>query len=43
MSSFAQMNYPVDSKLVSAMKSLELLHLQLVLFVLLRVFEPLEL
>ena len=43
MSSVVEMNLLVGPKLVSAMKTLELLCLQLVLFVLLRVFEPLEL
>ena len=43
MSSVVQMNLLVGLKLVSAMKSLELLRLQLVLFVLLRVFESLQL
>ena len=43
MSSVVQMNLLVGPKLVSAMKSLELLRLQLVLFVLLRVFESLQL
>ena len=43
MLSLVRMNLPVDLKLVSEMKSLEVLHLQLVLFVLLRVFVPLEL
>ena len=42
MSSVVRMNLPVDPKLVSTMKSLEVLHLQLVLFVLLRDFLPLE-
>ena len=43
MSSVVQINLLVGPNLVSVMKSLELLHLQLVLFVLLRVFEPLHL
>ena len=43
MSSVVQMNLLVGPKLVSAMKSLELLRLQLVLFVLLRVLESLQL
>ena len=43
MSSVVQINLLVGPNLVSAMKSLELLCLQLVLFVLLRVFEPLHL
>ena len=43
MLSLVRMNLPVDLKLVSEMKSLEVLRLQLVLFVLLRVFVPLEL
>ena len=43
MSSVVRMNLPVDPKLVSTMKSLEVLHLQLVLFALLRDFVPLQL
>ena len=43
MSSVVQMNLLEGPKLVSAMKSLELLRLQLVLFVLLGVFESLQL
>ena len=43
MSSVVQINLPVDPNLVSAMRSVELLRLQLVLFVLLRVFESLQL
>ena len=43
MSSVVQMNLLVGPKLVSAMKSLDLSHLQLVLIVLLRDFVPLQL
>ena len=40
--SVVQMNLLVGPKLVSAMKSLELLRLQLVFFVFLEVFVPLQ-
>ena len=43
MLSLVRMNLPVDPNLVSVMRSVEVLLLQLVLFVLLRVFVPLEL
>ena len=43
MLSLVGMNLPVDPNLVSAMRSVEVLLLQLVLFVLLRDFVPLEL
>ena len=41
MLSIVQLNLSADPKLVSALKSLELWHLQLILFVLLRDFVPL--
>ena len=43
MSSVVRMNLLVDPKLVSTMKSLEVLHLQLVLFALLTDIVPLQL
>ena len=43
MLSVVRMNLPVDPKLVSTMKSLEVLHLQWVVFALLRDFVPLQL